>query len=107
MNEGQGRGGVPPWLLGRWRLQRAEEGVEILPGTLMEFRGSGVLVYRIPLEGEAHVFELEYSVRGDLLCTRHAAAGHAQTVRFGQPVAGELELDFAGVRAWFSRETLM
>ncbi|RFA30694.1 hypothetical protein CAI21_04045 [Alkalilimnicola ehrlichii] len=99
-------GDMPEWLLGAWRLQRAEPGVQILPGTGMEFRRDGKLCYRIPMEEEVHIFELEYEIEGDWLRTQHDPADHAQAVRFCLAEDGSLELDFNGTRAWFRREGL-
>lgn len=95
---------TPHWLLGRWRLQRCEAGLEIQPRTGMHFRADGELEYLIPQEGRELRFSLEYRIEGNLLCTEHAAGGHAQAVRFDRLEEGLLELDFNGRRAWFRRE---
>lgn len=98
---------VPDWLLGRWHLQRADETLEILPGTRMDFRDGGELLYAIELEGKHAVFELTYSVVGDMLHTEHAAGGHATSARISLESSGLLQFDFGGRRAWFVRERLM
>lgn len=98
---------IPGWLLGRWRLQRAEEGLEILPGTRMEFRHGGELVYTISLQGREAVFTLEYELTGGIIRTLHRGGGHAASARLCRENSGLLEFDFAGKRAWFARESLM
>lgn len=98
---------VPSWLLGRWRLQRAESGVDLQPGTEMDFRPNGLLLYRIEVCEQVHEFELGFEVEGSLLRTVHGANGQRQSVRFGLEHSGLLELDFSGNRAWFARERLM
>lgn len=97
-------GETPGWLLGRWRLFRADAGLEFAPGTCMEFRPGGRLVYTIPVRGRDHAFALLYRVEGDMLRTDHPAAPHAASTRFNRAGGGLLEFDFAGARAWFVRE---
>lgn len=97
----------PAWLLGRWRLQRAEPGLEILPDTAMEFRTDGVLIYTITVDSQQAVFELEYRIDGLLLHTLHPDGGHTATARFTLEIDDLLQFDFAGKRAWFARERLM
>lgn len=98
--------GVPSWLLGRWRLQRAEPGVELLPDTRMEFRAGGELIYILTVEGQEAAFSLSFAVRGNMLHTEHEG-GHSMMARFDLEASGLLEFDFAGRRAWFRRERLM
>lgn len=98
---------LPEWLLGVWRLERVEQGLEILPGTRMEFRPAGELVYTIEIDDRRAVFELEYTVEGDLLTTVHPEGGHRTRARFSPRPGGVLEFDFGGGRAWFVREGLM
>jgi len=97
---------VPDWLMGRWRLHRAEAAVELQPDTEMELRADGVMHYRIPLPGQVAEFELSYQIEGNILHTQHVA-GQQQRVSFRQEYSGMLELDFADGRAWFVRERLM
>lgn len=97
----------PDWLLGRWRLQRAESGLDILPGTRMDFRAGGAVIYTIEVAGRQAVFELTYRVDGSLLRTVHPTGGHIATSRFGLGHDGLLQFDFGGKRAWFVREALM
>jgi hypothetical protein len=96
---------VPRWLIGRWRLLRAEASLDFAPGVTMEFRLGGRLLYTIVVEGRAHVIELVYRVDGNTLSTDNPAAPHATSTRFGKGAGGVLEFDFAEGRAWFVRES--
>ena len=98
---------TPGWLLGRWRLQRSEQGLEILPGTCMEFVAGGELRYTVMVEGLEHTFELRYQVRGELLRTQFGDGEQQAEPRFCRLPDGLLELDFGGRRAWFRLERLM
>jgi hypothetical protein len=98
---------APDWLLGRWRLQRVEPGLEILPDTRMEFRADGKLLYTITVQGRHTLFELAYRIAGELLHTEHPTGGHTAAARFALQRDGLLEFDFDGRRAWFARERLM
>lgn len=91
-------------LLGRWRLLRADAGVDLAPDSLLDFRPSGQLQYTIEVEGSVHTFALVWRVNGDLLETASLADGHAMIARIGIGEADVLLLDFSGGRAWFLRE---
>ncbi len=106
-NQDPKAGVAPQWLLGNWRLQRAEKAVSIMPGTRMHFMADGTLRYIIALEGREHLFELTFTVEDKLLRTENPDGGQQQAVRFACTDAGLLELDFAGARAWFAREWVM
>jgi hypothetical protein len=96
---------VPPqWLLGRWRLLRADPLLEFSPGTSMEFREHGALRYRIPVEGREQEFTLLYLVEGDVLRTDNPSAPHATATHFHLGAGGVLVFDFAGAVAVFVRE---
>ena len=97
-------GGVPPWLLGRWRLMRAGATLDFVPGTRMEFRPHGELRYAVSVDGHEHVIALLYRVEGDVLRTDNPAAPHATATHFHQGAAGVLVFDFASARAVFVRE---
>jgi hypothetical protein len=96
---------VPRWLLGCWRLLRAEASLDFAPGVRMDFRPGGRLRYMITVQGREHVIELVYRVEGDTLRTDNPAAPHAAATRFSRGAGGVLEFDFAEGRAWFVRET--
>ena len=98
-------GGVPGWLLGRWRLLRADAALDFTPGVGMDFRPGGRLRYTIPVEGRGHVVALVYRVEGDVLRTDNPAAPHATATRFWRGAGDVLVFDFAGSHAWFVRET--
>jgi hypothetical protein len=98
---------VPGWLLGRWRLQQAEAGVEILPDTLMEFRRGGELTYTITLEGRQATFDLSYQLTDGMLFTRYSSGEHSAAAGVSLDASGLLEFNFNGRRAWFAREILM
>ena len=96
---------VPPWLLGRWRLLRAESALDFAPGVRMEFREGGRLDYTIVVEGHEHVVRLIYQVDGDLMRTDNPSHPHATSTRFSLGEGGVLVFDFSGPRAWFVKET--
>ena len=95
---------VPPWLLGRWRLLRADPPLDFTPGTQMDFRERGDLRYRIPVEGREQEFALLYVVEGDVLRTDNPRAPHATATHFHLGAGGVLVFDFAGALAVFVRE---
>ena len=96
---------TPPWLLGRWRLLRAEAALDFAPGVSMEFQPGGRLLYGMVVEGRAHVVPLIYQVDGDTLRTDNPAHPHATATRFTLGEGGVLVFDFSGARAWFVKET--
>lgn len=98
---------APGWLLGRWRLQQAEAGVEIMPDTLMEFRRGGELTYTITLEGRQASFDLSYQIADGMLFTRYSSGAHSAAAGVSLGAGGLLEFNFNGRRAWFAREILM
>jgi hypothetical protein len=97
---------APPWLLGRWRLMRADAALDFAPGVVMDFRPGGRLRYTITVEGQAHELALVYRVEGDVLRTDNPAAPHATATRFWQGQGDVLVFDFAGPLAVFIREEL-
>lgn len=97
---------TPRWLLGRWRLQRAEAGLELMPDTVMEFGQGGELIYTITIGDKQAVFTLEYRLERDRLRTVHPDGGHRTDARVWLATSGILELDFGGRKAWFERERL-
>jgi hypothetical protein len=96
---------VPAWLLGRWRLLRAEPGLDFAPGVGMEFAAGGRLRYTFDVGGREQVVALVYQVHGHVLRTDNPAAPHAVETHFRLGEGGVLEFDFSGVRAWFVKET--
>jgi len=98
---------TPEWLLGRWRLQRSEQGLEIQADTCMEFLAGGELRYTVIAEGLEHTFELRYEVRGEVLRTDFGDGEQRAQPQFRRLPDGLLELDFDGHRAWFRLERLM
>jgi hypothetical protein len=98
---------VPAWLLGRWRFQGAEPGLDILPGTRMEFQAGGQLMYTITLENKEHVFNLSYEIEGTLLRTNFTDGQHTTEARFHRLPDGRLQLHLNGIQAWFVRESIM
>ncbi len=95
---------VPPWLLGRWRLLRAEAGLDFAPGVAMEFRPGGRLRYSFDVGGRDQVIALVYQVEGNVLRTDNPSATHVVETHFRLGEAGVLEFDFSGARAWFVKE---
>lgn len=96
---------VPDWLLGRWRLLRAEPGLDFAPGVAMEFAAGGRLRYSFDVGGRVQAVALVYQVTGDVLRTDNPASPHAVETHFRRGEGGVLEFDFSGVRAWFVQET--
>jgi hypothetical protein len=96
-------GGVPRWLLGRWKLLRAAAPLDFVPGTSMEFLPRGELRYTIPTAHGGQVIPLLYRVEGDELRTDNVAAPHARSTHFRCGPGGMLVLDFAGAEAVFVR----
>ena len=96
---------APGWLLGRWRLLRAEAALDFAPGVRMEFCTGGRLLYTIVVEGHTHVVRLIYRVDGDELRTDNPGNPHATSSRISLGEVGVLVVDFSGARAWFVRET--
>lgn len=92
------------WLLGTWRLMRADPALDFAPGVRMEFRDEGQLHYHIDVGGRDQVVALIYRVEGDLLHTDNPASPHATTVRIVHGAGDVLVLDFAGAMALLVRE---
>ena len=94
-----------PWLLGKWRLLRAEAGLDFAPGVRMEFLPGGRLLYTIVVEGHMHVVRMIYRVEGDVLYTDNPEQPHAAVTRVALGEGGVMVFDFSGARAWFVRES--
>lgn len=92
------------WLIGTWRLYRADEGLDFAPGVRMEFSEGGVLRYHIDVAGNDQVVDLIYRVDGDTLHTENLIAPHSMSVQFGREGEDVLALDFGGASAWLLRE---
>ena len=95
---------TPPWLLGRWRLLRADPTLDFAPGVGMEFLPFGRLLYSIRVEGREHVLALVYRVEGDMLQTDNPSAPHRTSTRLEHGEGDVLLLDFSGARAVFVRQ---
>lgn len=94
----------PVWLLGCWKLLRADRQLDFAPGVRMEFLPAGQLRYHIDVAGTDRVIDLLYRVDGDILMTDNPANPHATAVHFARGEGDVLVLDFAGPRAWLIRE---
>jgi hypothetical protein len=92
------------WLLGTWRLMRADEPLDFAPGVRMEFLPDGVLHYHVDVGGTDRIIELVYRVEGDLLHTENPAAPHSMSVRLTHGEGDSLLLDFGGPQALLVRE---
>jgi len=95
---------APAWLLGRWRLLRADPTLTFAPGVTMEFQPGGRLLYGIEVDGQTHMLALVYRADDDTLRTDNPAAPHAVSTRFTHGEGDALVFDFSGARAWFVRE---
>lgn len=98
---------VPAWLLGRWRLLRAEPGLDFAPGVSMEFGAGGRLRYTFDVGGREQALALVYQVQDGVLRTDNPAHPHAVETRFRLGEGDVLEFDFSGVRAWFVRDVVL
>jgi hypothetical protein len=92
------------WLLGTWRLMRADPSLDFAPGVRMEFLPEGQLRYHVDVGGRDQVIGLVYRVEGELLHTDNPAAPHSMTVRILHGIGDILLLDFAGAQAMLVRE---
>ena len=92
------------WLLGTWRLFRADEALDFAPGVRMQFADNGLLRYHIDVGGSDQVVELFYRVEGDILHTENVIAPHVTSVHFAREGEDVLALDFGGASAWLLRE---
>jgi hypothetical protein len=95
---------APAWLIGTWRLFRADAALDFAPGVRMEFAADGHLQYHIDIGGSDQVVGLLYRVDGDTLHTENVITPHAMSVRFAREGEDVLALDFGGARAWLLRE---
>jgi hypothetical protein len=95
---------VPRWLLGRWRLLRAEPALDFAPGVAMEFCEGGRLLYSFDVGDRVQTLRLVYQVEGNRLRTDNPAAPHAVETHYALGEAGVLVFDFSGARAWFVKE---
>jgi hypothetical protein len=92
------------WLLGTWRLMRADAALDFAPGVRMEFRATGELLYHIDVGGRDQVISLRYRVEDDLLYTDNPASPHSVCVGISRGAGDVLRLDFGGALAWLVRE---
>lgn len=92
------------WLLGTWRLFRADPSLDFAPGVRMEFANAGVLRYHIDVGGTDQVVDLRYRVDGDTLHTENVIEPHSMSVKFAREGEDVLALDFGGASAWLMRE---
>lgn len=92
------------WLLGTWRLLRADPQLDFAPGVRMEFLDDGRLHYHIDVGGNDQVVALIYRTEGDVLHTDNPASPHSMSVRFTHGVGDVLLLDFGGAQATLVRE---
>lgn len=92
------------WLLGTWRLYRADPSLDFAPGVRMEFASKGVLRYHIDVGGSDQVVDLLYRVDGDTLHTENVIEPHGVSVKFAREGEDVLALDFGGASAWLMRE---
>ena len=95
---------TPSWLLGAWRLMRADPTLDFAPGVRMEFLRDGQLRYHVDVGGTDQVIALLYRVEGDLLHTDNPTAPHTMTVRIVHGEGDVMLLDFAGAQAMLVRE---
>lgn len=92
------------WLLGTWRLMRADPQLDFAPGVRMEFLAGGELRYHVDVGGKDQVISLVYRVDGDMLHTDNPAAPHSMSVHIAHGIGDVLLLDFAGPQALLVRE---
>ena len=95
---------TPRWLIGVWRLLRADPALDFAPGVRMDFRAGGHLVNTIAVGNRSAAIALLYRVDGDCLLTDNPAAPHSTSTRIVRGEADVMILDFSGARAVFVRE---
>jgi hypothetical protein len=91
-------------LLGRWRLVRAEAGLDLAPEVRLEFAPHGLLHYEFAVGTRREALTLAWAVEGDTLRTELTGGSHARSTLFHIGPGEVLVLDFVGARAWFIRE---
>ena len=96
------------WLLGIWRLMRADASLDFAPGVRMEFLIDGVLRYHVDVGGQDQsidlIYRVESDVDGDVLCTDNPVEPHCMSVRIQHGEGDVLLLDFGGAQAMLVRE---
>jgi len=92
------------WILGIWRLLRADPSLDFAPGVRMEFCQGGTLRYHVDVGGRDQVIDLVYRLDGDVLHTDNPASPHSMSVRIVHGEGDVLLLDFAGPKAMLIRE---
>lgn len=95
------------WLLGTWRLMRADEPLDFAPGVRMEFLTGGLLRYHVDVGGTDQTIDLVYRVDGELLHTDNPAAPHSMSVRMVHGEGDSLLFDFGGPQALLVREATL
>lgn len=96
--------GEPDRLLGRWRLSRADPGLDFAPRARLDFRAGGRLRYAFDAGAGEQSVMLIYRVEGDALFTDNPGAHHVRETHFRFGAGDVLILDFGGATAWFVRE---
>ena len=92
------------WLLGTWRLLRADPHLDFAPGVRMEFLPGGELRYHVDVGGRDQVIHLLYRVDGNMLYTDNPASPHSTAVHIAHGAGDAMLLDFSGAQAVFVRE---
>lgn len=92
------------WILGIWRLLRADPSLDFAPGVRMEFCQEGALRYHVDVGGRDQIIDLIYRLDGDVLHTDNPASPHSTSVRIVHGEADVMLLDFAGAQAMLVRE---
>ncbi|MEP6763092.1 MAG: hypothetical protein ABJB66_02215 [Gemmatimonadaceae bacterium] len=95
---------TPDWLLGTWRLSRADPALDFAPGVRMEFATDSELRYHVDVGGKDQILDLIYHVENDTLHTENLITSHTMSVTFVRESGDVLVLDFGGVFAWLLRE---
>lgn len=95
---------APDWLLGRWRLLRADPSLTFAPGVTMEFHPAGRLSYGMEIDGRPTMLEMVYRAEDGTLTTNSPASGHSAVTRFRLGEGDVLVIDFSGAIACFVRE---
>lgn len=96
--------GLTERLLGRWRLLRADRGLEFSPGVVLDFRTGHQLVYSFEVGPRRQSLPLRWRAEGNELHTESATSSHEATAHISFGAGDALVVDFGGRRAWFVRE---
>ncbi len=92
-------------LLGSWRIERAEGGIDGTTPTDIEFLPGGLADYCVHVGGGWHVIPLVFRIEGDVLVThpRPPMVPQEEHTRIRFEPDGALVMEHGGGRVWLRR----